>query len=162
MEYNVQEPTSTRRFPCIIIFLLCFLPSFESLELFLQKVLQTHYPYMNQGIFVRIKLRLMHVICVTEKGTILARPRKTRCLFKRPLVSGDVMDRYLEKKGFDPVSIGFALNPEYPVFGSVMSTFGFLSLLGCILFWAWFLSTSHQPRYCCLSLLLTCAKSCTC
>ncbi|WP_235096733.1 hypothetical protein [Streptococcus oralis] len=47
---------------------------------------------------------------------------------------------------FEPVSIGFALNPEYPVFGAVatvLSTFWFFSAcLVVSLPWAWFLSAT--------------------
>jgi len=53
---------------------------------------------------------------------------------------------FRKKGSFDPVSIGFALNPEYPVFGAVatvLSTFWFFS--ACLVLslpWAWFLSAT--------------------
>ena len=53
---------------------------------------------------------------------------------------------FRKKGSFDPVSIGFALNPEYPVFGAiatVLSTFWFFSAcLVVSLPWAWFLSAT--------------------
>ena len=54
---------------------------------------------------------------------------------------------FRKKGSFEPVSIGFALNPEYPDFlgetDTVLSTFWFFSAcLAASLPWAWFLSAT--------------------